>query len=497
MIVAGVSGLTRNACVALADGQTVRAVCEEERIVRARAVGMTSVGFPAEALQACLASGGFLDRTVTAFVTAEKDACDRIPSRCTLVDHHEAHAALALAYASEGDAIACVCDGTADTAVSFWRRAEDGRPRLIERWSGDGFATLLQRAAAVLGFGAGELHKFEALARTGTARSFERLINVARMDHGRFAIDHALEAAVAALRADVSSRGQAQDADAASTVQGFVAHLLAGAIRQVVGAHAKCVALSGGLFHNTAINSAVAAQDVAEQVMVPVDPGNAGLAAGALIAAGHAAPRGPSPFLGPDSDSQDIKATLDNCKLSYTYLRDDEIVAETVGALRAGQLVAWFQGRMEWGRRALGNRSILANPRAPYVLENLNRYLKHRESYVSYGLIACEEDVHRYFVGPDSSPYMQFDFEVRDCQSLRWFLPVHGHRVRVQTVPQGAGWMRRLLKAFGDPDGVSLLVNTSFNGFREPIVCTPRDAVRVFYGTGLDMLVIGNFVLRK
>jgi len=92
---------------------------------------------------------------------------------------------------------------------------------------------------------------------------------------------------------------------------------------------------------------------------------------------------------------------------------------------------------------------------------------------------------------------MQFDYEVLDPELLRWFLPEGTHRVRVQTVGPEDGWMRRLIKAFGEITGVPLLVNTSFNGLREPIVCTPRDAVRVFYGSGLDLLVIGNFALTK
>ena len=92
---------------------------------------------------------------------------------------------------------------------------------------------------------------------------------------------------------------------------------------------------------------------------------------------------------------------------------------------------------------------------------------------------------------------MEYEYEVMDADVLRALLPLNSTRLRVQTVPESAGSFHTLIKAFGDLTGVPILVNTSFNGFAEPIVCTPRDAVRVFYGTGLDMAVIGRFVLQK
>jgi carbamoyltransferase len=183
--------------------------------------------------------------------------------------------------------------------------------------------------------------------------------------------------------------------------------------------------------------------------------------------------------------------------LSYDYLGEHEAVRWAAHELSRGKLVGWFRGRMEWGPRALGNRSILASPIAPFVLENLNSFLKKREAHRSYSVAVCEEDLSTYFTGPRRSPFMEFEYDLLHPERLQSLLPDGVTRVRVQTVPRSAEPFRSLIRAFGDRTGVPILVNTSFNGFNEPIVCTPRDAVRVFYGTGLDTTVIDGFVLRK
>ena len=152
---------------------------------------------------------------------------------------------------------------------------------------------------------------------------------------------------------------------------------------------------------------------------------------------------------------------------------------------------------MEWGPRALGNRSILASPVAPYVLENLNTFLKQRAPHETYSIAICAEDLPRYFRGPSKSSFMEYEYEVLDRDLLRTLLPANTTRLRVQSVDQSAGIFYELIRAFGDLTGVPMLVNTSFNGFNEPIVCSPRDAIRVFYGTGLDLAVLGSLVLGK
>jgi carbamoyltransferase len=152
---------------------------------------------------------------------------------------------------------------------------------------------------------------------------------------------------------------------------------------------------------------------------------------------------------------------------------------------------------MDWGHRALGTRSILANPFSAYGLENLNLYLKQREAHRAYGLSVCHEDVAEHFVGPNRSEWMEYEYRPKDYDRFHWAVPAGVRQVRVQTVGNGNTLFRQLHKAFAAATGAGVLVNTSFNGFSEPIVCSPRDAIRVFFGSGLDVLVLGRFLVRK
>lgn len=155
---------------------------------------------------------------------------------------------------------------------------------------------------------------------------------------------------------------------------------------------------------------------------------------------------------------------------------------------------------MEWAHRALGNRSILANPLSPYVLDNLNLFLKQRERHRTYGLSVPEAEAPGLFAGPPVSKFMEYEYEILDRQRFQYVLPDGAMTLRVQTVTASDETSRRywlLHEAFGDATGTPVLVNTSFNGFSEPIVCSPRDAIRVFFGTGLDMLVLDRFIICK
>ena len=139
---------------------------------------------------------------------------------------------------------------------------------------------------------------------------------------------------------------------------------------------------------------------------------------------------------------------------------------------------------------------------APHVLENLNGFLKRRPSYRTYGVSVPLSDLDRYFersgdAAPAASPFMQFEYRPRDPEKFRSVLPDGVETLRVHTVDDSEPRFLRLLELWGERAGVPVLVNTSFNGFHRPLVCSPRDAIRVFYGTGLDVLALENFYLRK
>jgi carbamoyltransferase len=502
-IILGIAGASRNAALALCDAGRVVGVCEHARVTRTRRAALRHGQLPKETLQTVLQLGACSERDISAYAVAET-SIQLPPDRpVEYVDHHLAHATTAFYSSPFKDATIVVCDRGGSAELTVWRGDGEGIRQETFSWSGPGFASVYSQAAEAMGFGHGDEHQLEALARVGERQSNEAIPAIAyRGDH--LEVPTHFQASIGALIGRNGSRASgAQRASLAEQIQRQVGDLLLHVVSDIsrrFGGSRLC--LGGGLFYNSYFTTLVAESGVYAETFVPANPGNAGVAVGAALAvAADETPlerREPlSPFLGPEFSPQDIKAVLDNCKLSYDYLRNGQIIDRTTAALAKGQLVGWFQGRMEWGARALGNRSILVSPVAPYVLENLNVFLKQREPHQTYSVAICAEDLSRYFRGPAKSSFMEYEYEVLDRDLLRNLLPPNATRLRVQSVDASAGTFYELIRAFGDLTGVPMLVNTSFNGFNEPIVCNPRDAIRVFYGTGLDMAVLGSLVLVK
>jgi len=224
-------------------------------------------------------------------------------------------------------------------------------------------------------------------------------------------------------------------------------------------------------------------------------------------------------FLGPQFSPEEVRRALDEAGARYETLTDDALIETTASALAAGKAVGWFQGRMEFGPRALGNRSILADARSPTMQKTLNLKVKRRESFRPFAPSVPRADVADWFELDRDSPYMLLVAPVKperrksatDAQKAvvgidrlnvpRSDVPAVTHvddSARVQTVhPDTNPRYHALLEAFKAKTGCPVVVNTSFNVRGEPIVCTPADAFRCFMGTDLDCLAIGNCFLRK
>jgi carbamoyltransferase len=264
--------------------------------------------------------------------------------------------------------------------------------------------------------------------------------------------------------------------------------------------------LAGGLFLNSLVVAAVERNAGFDEVFVQPAAGNEGTALGAVWNVWHEMPgrQRVAPitevYWGPGYSNDEIKQVLDNCKANYHWLNGDgPKVEETLRLLRAGKIVAWCQGRAEFGPRALGNRSLLASPWAPYVKENLNDYVKHRESFRPFALAVPEEDCARYFEATPAAKFMaSIGVAKPEVQgALKDFL-LPGNRVRLHAVNREANLLFwELLRRSGEGSPGPMLVNTSFNLFGEPLVVTPRDAVRSYFCSGTDALVAGNFILSK
>ncbi|NDQ56065.1 MAG: carbamoyltransferase [Acidipila sp.] len=268
---------------------------------------------------------------------------------------------------------------------------------------------------------------------------------------------------------------------------------------------AKNLAVAGGVFLNVLLVRALEKRGGFEEVFVQPAAGNAGTALGAALLGRKqlTGQSGRRPLVsldwGPEFDPSTLKEVLDNSKIIYRYLPvDDELFAETVRLLNAGQIVAWCQGRLEFGWRALGHRSLLASPYAPFVTENLNRYIKHREDFHPFALSVPAERAPELFEATGNCRFLASLGELRaGVQGLDEFTFLN-RQVRVHIVEREAAprfW--KLLQAFGATAPAPVLINASFNLFGEPLVAEPRDAIRSFYCSGTDAMVLGNYLITK
>ncbi len=274
----------------------------------------------------------------------------------------------------------------------------------------------------------------------------------------------------------------------------------------------KALCLAGGCALNSVANGKLADRTPFERLYVPPIAGDAGGAVGAAYVVWHNSMGAPRSFVleradwGPEFSNEDIEAELGRrrdhlAQSGWAVLHcatEEQLCAETAEMIAAGQIVGWFQGRMELGARALGHRSILADPRRQDMKAILNERIKRRESFRPFAPSVLVESAEDYFERPQASPFMTMTYPVK--ASKRTLIPAPTHvdgSSRVQTVNSATQPLyAHLLKAFESRTGVPLLLNTSFNE-QEPIVCTPREAIDCLLRTQMDGLSIGHFVIRR
>ena len=278
-------------------------------------------------------------------------------------------------------------------------------------------------------------------------------------------------------------------------------------LRKQTGERALCVA--GGLFLNPLLVATIEAKTGFENIFVQPAAGNEGTALGAAWLARRQSPGSSrvaplaSLYLGPSYSNEQIKQVLDNCKATYHWCDSEgQKIDDALHLVQAGKIVAWFQGAAEFGPRALGNRSLIASPWAPYVTDNLNDFVKHREPFRPFALSIPEDDCGDYFDCTANGRFMTT--MATPTAKMRALLePIHSgfvarDSVRLHVVARDDNplfW--RLLKRAGEKGPAPILVNASFNLFGEPLVITPRDAVRSYFCSGVDALMAGSFLLSK
>ena len=270
----------------------------------------------------------------------------------------------------------------------------------------------------------------------------------------------------------------------------------------------KSLCLAGGVAFNCVANGKIFSTTPFERVYVQPAAGDAGLSVGAAFAVHHQILGRPREFTmdhaywGPRYTAMEInrvaRSAASSGEADVADLDESALIESTARHIADGKIVGWYQGAAEWGPRALGNRSILADPRRPEMKDILNRRIKHREIFRPFAPSIIEEAVGEFFEETHPSPFMTFAYPVRP--EKRSVIPAPTHidgTARLQTVSRSANplyW--KLLRKVGDLTGVPVVLNTSFND-NEPIVCRPEEALECFRRTQMDVLVLGNSILEK
>jgi carbamoyltransferase len=263
--------------------------------------------------------------------------------------------------------------------------------------------------------------------------------------------------------------------------------------------------MAGGVALNCVANSKVVGRSGFENVFVQPAAGDGGAALGAALWASHEVlglPRKTAThntLLGPAFDENEILAQLQAFDVRYERFEQDSLCDRVAALINKNLIVGWFQGRMEFGPRALGSRSILANPCSPDMKDILNARVKFREEFRPFAPAVVEEEAATYFEMKGASPFMLLAPRVRPERAAQ--IPSVTHvdgTARVQTVSAAQQPLfHQLIRSFGKLSGIPMLINTSFNIRGEPIVCTPENAIRCFLGTDIDFLAIGPFIVNK
>ena len=485
-----------------------------------------------------------------------RDELDGLPSDCPILftEHHVAHAASAF-YPSPFDRAAILTvDGVGEWATTTISRGADDRIEMLRELHFPHSLGLLYSAFTVYcGFrvNSGE-YKLMGLAPYGEPRFagaiIENMIDLKpdgsfrlNMDYfgflkGSKMTNRRFEQLLGGPPRDPESPFEQRHMDVAASVQEVVSEAmlrLAKQAREVTGEHRLC--LAGGVALNCVANGKLQRAGVFDEIWIQPAAGDAGGALGAALEAWHqfknAEPKGEvepdwssaggdsmrGSLLGPEFSESEIRRALEAHGAVFEQLDEKAMLERAAGLLADGAMLGWFQGRMEFGPRSLGSRSILGDARLASMQSAINQKVKFRESFRPFAPAVLEERAGEYFDLTAESPYMLLVADVAKSQRLaspadesagfarlkhaRSTLPAVTHvdgSARVQTVGRERHplfW--RLLKQFEQRTGCGVLLNTSFNVRGEPVVCTPDDAYRCFVNTAIDWLAIGPFLLSR
>ena len=540
------SGYHESACCLLADGELV-AAAEEERFSRVK----HDPRLPLAAWRFCLERGGLgirdldavayyesptrkLARQLWAGQTSrladldvgrvERDIRERLgfPGPILSFEHHHSHAASAFFYSGFADAAVLTVDGVGEWATTTYGRARGHDLEIFEEVHfPHSLGLLYSTLTSFLGFRVNDgEYKVMGLAPYGRPTHLAALRRLLELGpRGQFALDMSYfdfgggprmytDALCDLLAMPPRAPGAplaAAHRDLARSLQLLLEETLLAKVRYLATAvDSPNLCLAGGVALNCVANRRLLADGPFARLFVQPAAGDSGACLGAAALA-HAALTGERPAaaplervdLGPEFSAGEIACLLAAAGVAARDFagREGELLDAVVERLLAGQAVAWFQGRMEFGPRALGCRSILADPRRPEIRDRLNRRIKQREGFRPFAPSVLVDHAAAHFALDHPSPFMLETCPVRSPLALPAVTHVDGS-ARPQTVdPRRLPRFAALLAAFHRRTGCPLLLNTSFNVDGEPIVCTPEDALRSMAAARLDALVLGDHLV--
>jgi carbamoyltransferase len=471
------------------------------------------------------------------------------PKKILFVEHHQSHAASAFFPSPFEDAVVLTMDGVGEWATTSVGLGHGNELKMAKEIHFPHSLGLLYSAFTYhLGFkvNSGE-YKVMGLAPYGEPRFKQKILDhvIDVKPDGSFRLDQSYfdyctglkmtNDAFAGLfglkRRSSEERLEQVHMDMAASVQAVTEEVVLRLCRSLAKEYgAKNLCLAGGVALNCVANGKVLREKIFEGLWIQPASGDAGGALGAALAAYHGhlggirrvtpgkdAMRGS--YLGPEFSQKDIEARLTKEGAKFTVLPDDALIAACAEALAQEKALGWFEGRMEFGPRALGGRSILGDARSPRMQSTLNLKVKYRESFRPFAPAVLREDVSEWFEMDDDSPYMLLVAPVKESRRIpmtpeqdklfgiaklnvpRSEIPAVTHvdySARVQTIHDDTNARyAALLREFKKRTGCPVLVNTSFNVRGEPIVGTPEDAFRCFMGTEIEALAVGNCFLKK
>jgi carbamoyltransferase len=458
----------------------------------------------------------------------------RLRAKAHFIEHHLAHIASSFFASSFDRAAVLSVDGFGDMVSAMWGVGEGARLRIMgEVTFPHSLGVFYTAVTQFLGFPKyGDEYKVMGLSAYGEPAHLDEMRRIVDRDGLSYRLNLAyfrhhqdgasmtwvggapelgplwgsgMAAAFGPPRLDPSEPMEGRHWDVAASMQRRLEEVLLGMLRDLhdrTGLEAVC--LAGGVALNCVVNGRIRTETPFRELYIQPAANDAGTSIGAaLYVQNHKLGRERSfvmdhAYFGPEFGADRCARALKEAEVAFEELPEHQVITRTADALAEGKVVGWYQGRMEFGPRALGNRSILTDPRRPEMKDILNARIKHRESFRPFAPSILEDATGNYFDQDYPSPFMLLTYDVRPGKREEIPAPTHVDGTgRLQTVRRNQNpRFYALIKAFGERTGVPVLLNTSFNE-NEPICCTPEEAVDTFTRTRLDVLVLGNQYAEK